>query len=384
MDRKDIHEIKLKRLSKWIKGIPQPPVRIDIEPTNFCNLKCLFCWTRSEKRLSYCDYKETLSEKRIIEILHEAGKMGVAEWQIAGGWEPMVNPNLIVDMVNTIKSYEMYGCITTNGTLFAEKTIKHFVEIGWDEILFSLEGPNAETHDSVTKLKGSFNKSTSTMRMLNKWKIKLNKTNPKYSFHAVLTNKNYDKISEMIRLGYEVGCDGVNFEPLNVWSKEGKKLKLNEKQRIEVQECAKEALKLAKKLHIQTNAENLLEVRLVSKTDMDKILKESIMKKNADIINSPCFDPWLSLEIRINGRVAPCRLCDDDAHCDSIIQKDLKTIWYGDYFETFRKQMIQKSMPNYCYACAAGNVVAMKKIRNDFSEFLKPLSIAKIKNIVGL
>lgn len=383
MDRTDIHKIKLERLSKWIKGIPQPPVRIDIEPTNSCNLKCSFCWTRSQKRLSYCDYRETLPEERIREVLHEAGKMGVIEWQIAGGWEPMAKPSLIADMTDMIKSYKMYGCITTNGTLFTENIIKHFVEIGWDEILFSLEGPDAKTHDSVTRLKGSFDKSTFTMRTFNKWKSKLNKDKPKYSFHAVLTNKNYNKLSEMIRLGYEIGCEGVNFEPLSVWSKEGEKLKLNEKQTMEIQEYAKEAIKISKEFGIHTNVENLLQPRLVEKNKMDEILKECSAGKDTGIINSPCFDPWLNMEIRVNGRVAPCRLCDDDMRCDSIVQKDLKAIWFGNYFENFRKQMIQKNMPKYCYTCAAGNVVMIKKIRKELTE-LRSLSIAKIKNIVGL
>ena len=385
MNRTDIHKIKLERLSNWIRGMSQPPVRIDIEPTNSCNLKCLFCWTRSQKRLSYCNYKEILSEKRIIEILHEAAKIGAVEWQIAGGWEPMIKPNLIAKMTGIIKSYKMYGCITTNGTLFTEKIVKHFVEIGWDEILFSLEGPDSEIHDSITGIKGSFNKSTSTMKMFNKWKLKLNKDDPKYSFHAVLTNKNYDKLSEMIELGHELGCEGVNFEPISVWSKEGEKLRLNEVQKIEVQKYAKEALKLARKLSIHTNIENLMQPRLIEKMDMDKLLRESLNDKvDMIIINSPCFDPWLNLEIRINGRVAPCRLCNDDASCDSIIQKDLKSIWYGEFFEEFRKQMIQKDMPSYCYTCAAGNVVAMKKFRKELIEVLRPLSIMKIKNFMGL
>jgi len=365
--RNDIERERIRRLSAWIKGKKIGPVRIDIEPTNSCNLKCRFCWTMSGKRLSSCQYEKALSEKRILEVVHEAQKLGVLEWQIAGGWEPMVKRDLILRMAKTIKEYEMYGCITTNGTLFSDQIIKKLVQIGWDEILFSLEGPDAKTHDYSTQVKGSFKKSVWTMKRFNHWKKKFKTDKPKYSFHAVLTNKNYNKLSDMIILGHKVGCFGVNFEPLSVWSEKGKKLKLNERERNEVKKHAKKALSFAKKLQITTNAKNLFEPRLIKKDEMDEILKKDV-KEEISILNSPCFEPWLSLEVRVSGRLAPCRLCDFDSDCDSIIEKSLEEIWFGEYFNNFRNQMMNKNMPPYCYTCAAGNVVNMKKMRKILME----------------
>lgn len=360
--RNDIEKEKIKRLSGWIKGQKIAPVRIDLELTNSCNLKCRFCWTASEKRLSSCQYEKTLTDKRILDIVHEAGKMGVFEWQIAGGWEPTVNSSLLIKVAETIKEYGMYGCITTNGTLFSDQTIKRLVQIGWDEILFSLEGPNAKIHDYITRVKGSFKKSVWTMKKFNHWKKKLKTEKPRYSFHAVLTNTNYDKLSNMIIIGHKLGCFGVNFEPLSVWSQEGKKLKLDEKEENEVKKHARKALLLAEKLQITTNVKNLFEPQLIKKDEMDKILKMDV-KERISIINSPCFEPWLSLEIRVSGRIAPCRLCDFDSNCDSILEKNLKDVWFGNYFTNFRNKMMNKNMPSYCYTCAAGNVVNMRKMR---------------------
>ena len=87
--RNDIEKEKIRRLSAWTDGRKKGPVRIDIEPTNSCNLKCRFCWTMSAKRLSSCQYEKIITEERILEILHEAANLGVLEWQIAGGWEPI-------------------------------------------------------------------------------------------------------------------------------------------------------------------------------------------------------------------------------------------------------------------------------------------------------
>lgn len=385
MDRRDIYKIKIQRLSKWLKGERPGPVKIDIEPTYTCNLKCVFCWTQSSERLANCQYNNILSDKRILGIIDEAAKLGVVEWQIAGGWEPTVKPKLLMKMAKKIKKYEMYGCITTNGTLFSKDMINTLVRIGWDEILFSLEGSNSDTHDLLTGVKGSFEKSINAMKNFKKLKEELRTSKPDYSFHAVLTSENYKQLSDMIILGKNIGCTGVNFEPLTVWSDAGKKFKLKKGQREEVKDYAKQSLDVAKKLGIHTTAKNLLKTELVKKESMDKILKEDVeqrLKQNkSPILNAPCFDPWLSMEIRVNGRVAPCRICDFDSNCEDVHNKSLREIWNGEYFDNLRKKMIEGNMPNFCSDCAAGNVANTLKMKKDILDTM-PFPINKIKNIV--
>lgn len=385
MDRKQIRKIKIERLANWLEGERSGPVKIDIEPTNTCNLRCMFCWTQSEERLANCEYEKLLSEKRILDIIDEAAELGVVEWQIAGGWEPTVNQELLMDMTKRIKKHGMYGSITTNGTMFTEDMIRTLVKIGWDEILFSLEGSDEETHDSVTRVEGSFDKSKNAMTTFKKWKERLGSKKPDYSFHSVLTNKNYTQLADMIKIGKEIGCTGVNFEPLSVWSDTGKELKLSDGQRKEVRNYAKDALEEARRLDIHTNAENLLREELVKKEKMDNLLIEDAAnkEKTGTLLDSPCFDPWLSLEIRVNGRVAPCRICDFDSKCENVIDKPIKDIWYGDYFEGLRKNMIRGELMDFCSDCAAGNVADTSKIRKDVLERVDKTFIGKIKRSIG-
>jgi MoaA/NifB/PqqE/SkfB family radical SAM enzyme len=360
----------VERLASWYKGKKAPPLRIDVEPTSTCNLKCRFCWTRSEERVKNCQYQRTLTNKRLLEIVQEAAELGVKEWEIAGGWEPMANPQTVFKMMVLIKKYRMYGSITTNGTLFTENMIKKLVEIEWDRILFSLEGPDPETHDFLTQVKGSFDKVVKNIRLFKEWKESLGTRKPHYSIHSVLTNKNYDKLVKMVELGYELGCDGVNFEPLMIWSQEGKKLKLNKKQMEELKIHTKKALKKAEELRIYTNLTNLKEEKLVDKGDMREVLKKGLNLKGS-ILDSPCFSPWLNLEIRVSGRVTPCRICNDETGCENILDKSLKEIWFGDYFEATRKQFLNKNLPDYCKDCASGLVVEMRNLREKLTKRLK-------------
>jgi len=359
----NFEEEAVRRLEMWYNGKRAPPLHIDIEPTSSCNLKCMFCWTRSEERIRNCQYQRKLSDKRLVEIVKEAAKLGVLEWEIAGGWEPMTRPKVVFRMMTLIKKYGMYGSITTNGTLFTEKMIKKLVEIGWDRILFSLEGPNAEIHDYLTQVKGSFRKETKNILLFKKWKEKLGKDKPLYSIHCVLNNKNYDKLEEMIELGYRLGCEGVNFEPLMIWSKEGEKLKLSEDQMKELKVHVERAVKRARELGIHSNVGEWREEKLVIKRDMREILKRNLKCDGKNLLNSPCFLPWLNMEIRVSGRVVACRVCNDESGCENALDKPIKEIWFGRYFNELRGKFLRGELPNYCKDCASGLVLKMKNLR---------------------
>ena len=363
----------VKRLKKWYKGGKAPPLHIDIEPTHSCNLRCRFCWTRSKERVKNCQYQRTLTNKRLLEIVDEAAELGVKSWEIAGGWEPMTKPYVVFKMMKKIKAYGMYGSITTNGTLFTRNMIKKLVEIGWDRILFSIEGPDPQTHDYLTQVKGSFKRETRNIRLFKEWKERLGKDKPMYSFHTVLTNKNYNKLEQMVEMGHELGSIGVNFEPLMIWSEEGRKLKLNKRERKELLTHIDKAVDKSKELKIYTNVLNLREERLVNKKDMRKVIKEGVSCDGKNVLSSPCFVPWLKMEIRVSGRVTACRICNDETGCENVLDKPLKEIWYGPYFENLRKQFMKCNLPFYCKDCASGLIVEMRNLRKELIKSLKLL-----------
>jgi MoaA/NifB/PqqE/SkfB family radical SAM enzyme len=370
MNYEQIKKEKIKRLKNWSNGKKQPPVRIDLEPTFGCNLKCKFCWQRSDFRLKQCNYSNPLTEERILKLVKEAADLGVLEWQIAGGWEPMIKPNFALNLMQAIKKYNMYGCLTTNGTLFTENIINELVKINWDQILFSLEGPNAQIHDYLTGKKGSFEKSVRAMSLFNKYKKLYNKKLPNYSFHTVLTNMNYKYLPEMVKWGHKLGCCGVVFEPLNVWSDDGEKIKLTDRQLSELPIYLKKAIKIAEELHVPTNLQNLLDKNLLDKSKMDRVIMNDIKlyenNRNA-FLNVPCYDFWLNLEIRADGHVVPCRLCDSHQYANKIHNKPLQEIWYGPYFERVRKKMLDKKLPRYCKTCAAGVILETRKLRKEMN-----------------
>jgi len=116
------------------------PVRIDAEITRQCNLNCIFC----SRRASSVDLNEEskrveMPKERWVELARESGELGVKLWNISGIGEPMMRADVTLATMKMIKAYDMFGELTTNGTLWKDKHIKEVVEMGWDSICVSID-----------------------------------------------------------------------------------------------------------------------------------------------------------------------------------------------------------------------------------------------------
>lgn len=118
--------------------------------TGLCNNNCLFCLDRDRKDKYHKSYDE------VIKTIDDGIKEGCQRLVLSGG-EPTIHPD-IVDFVKYGKEvgYKKIQIIT-NGRMFASKKFSDkIVEAGLDEVTFSIHGHNAELHDSLTNVKGSF------------------------------------------------------------------------------------------------------------------------------------------------------------------------------------------------------------------------------------
>ena len=99
---------------KWFKGKTAPPYMLQIWPTLKCNLNCIYCWRRLRDKIP----EEKISPERYVEIIKEAGSIGIKRVEIAGGGEPLVFKK-IFELTKLVKSSGMLGTMTSNGTLIA-------------------------------------------------------------------------------------------------------------------------------------------------------------------------------------------------------------------------------------------------------------------------
>lgn len=364
-------EEKARRIALWAQGKPQPPVRIELHPTNRCNLKCRFCWQSAAKDQ---DYSLELNDQKLFQIVNEAGKWGVKEWVVSGGGEPLVRKNATLNILRLIKKYDMWGQLTTNGVLFDEKSIKDVVDIGWDQIQFSIDGPDARTHDYLRSVEGTFEKAVRNAKLLASYKKKNSKDKPYLGFNTVLNRLNYDKLPEMIEICHEVGFQLTYFEPVYPGYLEKERLSLNENEKEELQGYIKKAIKKAKKLKISTNIENFYKKHLIDKDNFKKtVIKETKEDENA-YIRAPCYQPWYLMGIKGCGLTGCCSTFEVG---ERIQNKTLKEIWHGPVFNRLRQEMLSQKLPSYCSKCSVVVVMDNKEIRKRLEENWKGKKLIK-------
>ncbi len=357
-------ELKAERIAKWASGEPQAPVRIELHPTNKCNLKCKFCWQSAAKEI---DTSTELSDEKLYSIVREAAELGVKEWIISGGGEPLVRRNATMNVFELIKKNKMWGQLTTNGTLFRKEDVKKLVEINWDQIQISIDGPNSKIQDYLRNKKGGFANAVETARLFSKYKINFDKDQPYLGFNTVLNRLNYNMLDEMIDLAYDVGFQLVYFEPIYGGYLINERLTLNEEEKKELRHYAKKAKRRANRLKIDTNIDRFMQTKLVDKSDFKHVVIRETENSFNRFISAPCYQPWYLLGIKANG-LAGC--CSTFEVGESIQNKTFKDLWFSKTFNEIRNNMLNKNLPEYCSKCSVVVVMDNKDIRKNLKKKL--------------
>lgn len=137
----------IKFISAYKKGesrLNYPPLRVWIEPTNYCNLKCLSCPNSYlDKKISYMDL--SLYEKIISEI-----KNGVFEVNLFLGGESLFHPR-IDDFINIAKSADLKVNLHTNATVLDKAAAQKLLNTGLDVLSFSFEGYSKPHYENLRR-----------------------------------------------------------------------------------------------------------------------------------------------------------------------------------------------------------------------------------------
>jgi len=372
---------RIKRLLDWINGKSTGPVRIDAEFHRRCNLKCLVCPRRAaDIDLNKESAKHEMSLTKWLKIVKEAAKLGVLWWNIEGACEPLYLPKLVMPVMKKVKKVEMFGDLTTNGTLWTEEMVRKTVEMSWDRIHISIDAVDSKTHDELRQVPGAFEKAFQTAMMFKKIKKELQTDKPSIVINFVTNKKNYKQLPEIIKLAHKFGADYVFTEPVIVHSKHGEKLKLSSEQMKDLKNYINKAHKISKELDLGTNfttEEKALEEDLVQGTskirevlmkrkqrraDKEKLEEQEKIKQHK-LFSASCFKPWFNMAIKHNGDAGPCGLLYSSK--ENVKKKSLKNIWLGKYYTKVRQGILNDKLSNECARCAPSDVTQADKLRED-------------------
>lgn len=379
----ELHKARIERLTEWARGKKAPPVTIELVPTDRCNLNCLSCWRQgwTEEKLQE-RYQQEMPDEMLLKLVDEAAEIGVAEIAFVGGGEPLTR-KVMLEIFKKMKSHEIVGDLVTNGTLFTKESIELLVKIGWDRIKFSIDGPDPQVHDHLRQTKGAFKKTVSNIKAFSELKRKMNTNKPHLVLQSVLSTENYKRFLDFVKLGHTVGINEMTLLPLTVFDESMKHLKLNEEKIGEFKPILERSLKLLKEFRIESNYHEFLNEQYIAKTEsmdevmmgeMERTIKKEYPKFKNPIKNFeflPCYAPWIHATILPNGNIAPCFspwAWNTDV---SIKEHSFKELWYGEYFDKFRKVILKRKLPENCKKCCVWEVFNNRKIRVGLEDLLR-------------
>ncbi|MDO4935516.1 MAG: radical SAM protein [Phascolarctobacterium sp.] len=330
---KDVDVITNKTISEFFADYAKNNpflVTFHVELTSKCNERCVHCYIPHETKNNEIDYD------LLVDIIAQCRDMGVMNIVLSGG-EPMLYP-YFSDVLKKIKDYDMNVVVLSNLTLLDDKIIQTLQYKHTTCVNVSLYSMEAGIHESITMLKGSFEKTKNNI-------LKLIDNNIPVRINCPIMKQNKDNFVEVMRWGYQHKCS-VKVDYLMMAKKDGT-------------------------LDNLSNRLSSQELRNVMKNiiNNDEDLQCKIRNGNKKISKPVCLDTQAlcgvgltTLSMDSQGNIYPC-VGWQKCNCGNVKETALKDIWehskelnylrklrFGDFVECRNCEDV-----HYCAMCLSMN-----------------------------
>jgi MoaA/NifB/PqqE/SkfB family radical SAM enzyme len=192
--------MKLTNFSELLGRLAQKqvPILVQWELTTRCNLDCLHCCIKNEK------LNNELSLNEIKDILRQLKQENCMIQRFSGG-EVFLRKDFF-DILEFAHKLGFANNILSNGTLIDEEQTKRLKKLNIREVQISLYGATASMHDSITQVKGSFDKAINSIRLLKRHKVP-------FKIAVMSFNKNFPELEQLKKMAkkekWDIGFDFV-------------------------------------------------------------------------------------------------------------------------------------------------------------------------------
>ncbi|MCG3172518.1 MAG: Coenzyme PQQ synthesis protein E [Myxococcota bacterium] len=208
------------QITKYLRGVSHrinypllTPEKVTLLVTHRCPLKCVMCWTHE----SHKENEMTIEELR--RAVDDASAWGVKEIMFSGG-EPLLRKREVIELVGRANRHGVKTSVITSGILTTDQAIADLHDQGLNVLMMSCDGPDAETHESVRGIKGSFAKLDRTLKLGASFKGKprphIQNERLRHDFSvgtmSVIMKQNVHRLTDMYDWSHEGGANFVCFQ----------------------------------------------------------------------------------------------------------------------------------------------------------------------------
>lgn len=328
-------------LGEYFNNEPQL-TSLHIEITSMCNERCIHCYIPHEKKVSKID------PDLFYDILKQSKDMKLLHLTLSGG-EPMLHENFC-DFLAECRKNDFSINVLSNLTLLNEKIIEEMKTNPLLGVQVSLYSMDENIHDSITQIKGSYEKTKKSI-------LKLIENDIPLKISCPILKENKDSYDDVIKWAKKhkllVGNDFVILARYNHTTQNlNHRLSINEIAKV-IKEAAKNDLEYIKQLEI----------------DVEK-------KKHISVNDHVCSVCHSSICIADNGSVHPCTGWQDHV-VGNIKNTSLKDIWLKSDKVNYLRNLKYKDFKE-CLKCPDIDFCTMCMVRNANENLHgNPLSVNK-------
>lgn len=297
------------------------PVRLTIDPSNKCNLKCVLCPVGTNKKgRTRSEMPFLLFQKIIDSVSPYIWEINLYNWG-----EPLLN-NDIFKMIRLASSNKIETNLSSNLSIFNSYIATQLIESGLDRLVVSLPGASFHSTQLYQK-KDIFNKIIQNICLLTEKKIMLKIKTPQIIWCFIVTKHNESEIQKAIKIAKDIGVNKLLLSPIRCDMKN--ELFLNNEQQF------------------AAISPWLPKDSRWSLYDYKKRIKKTI--------DARCYLPWTEMVINPNGSVSPCcAVWFEQFDFGDLTTATIKDIWnnksYQDSREIINGVFIQNTK-NICSIC---------------------------------
>lgn len=314
--------------------MPVSPRKVMISPTDACNISCPICWRHNDPDGTAKLLKEEkhLKLDEIELLLSQLKEMGVKVVDFTGGGEPFVRKD-ILEIASIIKNKGFFGTLTTNGTLITPLIAQNLVEIGLDDICFSIDSPDPAINDRI-RGNSVFERTIQGLENLIQAKKMMSKDKPVIRFATVITSQNFQTLPEMVPLAIEYGVCAINFSVLFEW---------DSNRQFWVQSPFSEVVPYLQEANFRAKKAGIF-------TNLQSVLFCGLKEHNAPVF---CFAPWEMAFINASGEMMVCCTLASlySNRLGNIRQTSFPELWQGENIQKFRERITSRIYPPECRRC---------------------------------
>jgi AdoMet-dependent heme synthase len=329
--------LRQKLTGKGLKGKQGTPQIVSFAVTKACNLRCLHCHADAKEA-----FPDELTLKESLRAVDELAALGTEALIFSGG-EPLLRKELVLRLAEYCTDVGIIPAMLTNGVLINHKVAWELKEAGIMAVGIPLDSPEAELHDKLRNVPGTFDKAVNAIRACIDVDLEVVVT-------TMALRSNFVKVPRMIEFISNLGVDQVAIYDL-VPNGRGKEM-MDE---MMLSEQREQVIRYLQKVQEEKEMAFLFSGGLPLYPEIVATMHKTRGTSPPDLllkqfwIHAPVGCPaginYLSL--RPNGDVYPCPFLQ--IKVGNIREQSLTEMWYGSgLLQTLRNRNLLKGKCGEC------------------------------------